>query len=258
MIDFQAAPLWMIFALSVVLVGGANEAGRYVRRRFQVDGDDNTATLEGSVLGMLGLMIGFSFAISVSNFDARRDALLDEANAIGTTGLRARLLPAPHNREVLDLLREYTKLRVDVAASTRSMAALDKLIDRSNTIHEALWQQAKAVAAKDPGMVPTGLFIQSLNDMIDSHLKRLTAARVRLPGMVLFTLYGIAAVAAGLVGYTTGLTARRAILPTYVVSAVAVAVILLVADLDRPDAGFTRVDQQPMIETAKGLAGYKD
>ena len=41
------------------------------------------------------------------NFEARRDAILTEANAIGTTALRARLLPDPHPKEVLGLLRIF-------------------------------------------------------------------------------------------------------------------------------------------------------
>jgi hypothetical protein len=65
------------------------------------------STLEGVVLGLLALMIGFSFAIALSRFEARRDAVLNEANAIGTTARRARLLPAPYDSEALKSLRQY-------------------------------------------------------------------------------------------------------------------------------------------------------
>jgi hypothetical protein len=47
------------------------------------------------MLGLLALIISFTFAMALSRFDARRDALLREANAIGTAALRARLLPTP-------------------------------------------------------------------------------------------------------------------------------------------------------------------
>jgi hypothetical protein len=258
MIDYQALPLPLIFTVSLVLMLVANEVGRFARRRARVRGDDNVYTLEGAVLGLLALMIGFSFAMSLSHFDARRSAVLNEANAIGTTALRARLLPAPHNSESLTLLREYTQLRLDAAKTFKIVAELNPLIDRSNAIQEALWQQAKAVMAKDAGLVPTGLFIQSLNDMIDSQQKRLTAVRMRLPGMVLIALYGIAIVATGLIGYSSGLGLRRTYLPNYAVSLLVAAVILLVQDLDRPGTGFIKVDQQPMIDTANSLAGYKD
>jgi hypothetical protein len=54
---------------------------------------------------------------------------------------------------------------------------LDAAIAGSNAIQEALWQQAKAAAARDNGMVPAGLFIQTLNEMIEDHEKHLTALR---------------------------------------------------------------------------------
>jgi hypothetical protein len=92
---------------------------------------------------------------------------LNEANAIGTTALRARLLPEPHRAEVLKLIREYVQIRVDIVRSGHSLAELRTVVDRSNVIQEALWQQAKAVIVKDNSMVPTGLFIQTLNEMID-------------------------------------------------------------------------------------------
>jgi len=56
----------------------------------------------------------------------QRDAVLQEATAIGTTTLRARLLPAPSSTESLKLLHEYLQIRLDLAAhgpSTEEMAA---------------------------------------------------------------------------------------------------------------------------------------
>ena len=62
-------------------------------------------------------------------------------------------------------------------------------------IQEALWLQVKAVAAKNNGMVPTGLFIQSLNEMIDDHEKHLIALISGVPNIVLIVLYGVAIIA---------------------------------------------------------------
>jgi hypothetical protein len=171
-------------------------------------------------------MIGFTFAMSLSRFEARRDAVLNEANAIGTTALRARLLPAPHSGEVLKLLREYVQIRLDVTKTMASQTEFDAAIARSNAIQEALWQQAKEAAAKDSGVVPTGLFIETLNEMIDDQEKRLTALRNRVPSIVLIALYSIAIIASSLTGYAGGLEARNSRLPVYVVGMLVSAVIL--------------------------------
>jgi len=109
--------------------------------------------------------------MALSRFEGRRDAVLNEANAIGTTALRARLLPAPHSTEALKLLREYVQIRLDISQRVPSPAEFDAAIARSNQIHEALWQQAMDVAAKDSGVVPTGLFIQTLSEVIDDQEK---------------------------------------------------------------------------------------
>ena len=168
---FVQYPLSLIFVVSLVVIIGAGEIGRAIAIRTKARSGDSISTLEGAVLGLLALMIGFSFAMGLTRYEARREAILNEANAIGTTALRARLLPSPHNTEVLKLLREYVQLRLDITQRPPSPAELSATILRSNVIQEALWQQAKAVAAKDNAIVPTGLFIQTLNEMIDNQRK---------------------------------------------------------------------------------------
>ena len=204
----------------------------------------------------VGLMIGFTFAMALARFEARRDAVLNEANAIGTTALRARLLPEPHRTEFAgSSMGEYVKIRLDITARPPSQTELKDAIDRSDVIQEALWQQAKVMTAKDSGMVPTGLFIQTLNEMIDNQSQSVwqrfaTGCR---------TLYCCCFSASqplplGFTGYATGLDARRTRPPVYIVGLLVAVVILLIVDLDRPSGGFIKVSQQPMIDTAAGIA----
>jgi hypothetical protein len=104
--DYQ---LLTIFVVSSVVILGASEIGRLVGARVAGRGGGDVSTLEGAVLGLLALMIGFTFAIALSRFEIRRDAVLNEANAIGTTALRARLLPAPYGVEAVKSLRDMSK-----------------------------------------------------------------------------------------------------------------------------------------------------
>ena len=143
MFDLNDYALLPIFLVSSVLILAASEIGRRLGVHARRRGGDNVTTLEGAMLGLLALMIGFTFAMALSLFEARRDAVLSEANAIGTTALRARLLPAPHSGEVLKLLREYVQIRLDITKRVPSQTELDAAIARSNAIQEALWQQAK-------------------------------------------------------------------------------------------------------------------
>jgi hypothetical protein len=251
--DYQLLP---IFFISVGVIFVSTEIGRWLGTRAGDGGGEQVRTLEAAVLGLLALIIAFTFAMALSRYEARRDAVLSEANAVGTTALRARLLPEPHNAETLRLLRDYVKVRLDAAQRAFGAAEFDAAIARSGQIQEALWQQAMAVAAKNQDLVPTGLFIDALNKMIDEHEKRLTAFRNHVPNVVLLSLYGVAMVAGAFSGYAGGVGVRSARLPVYAMIVLICAVILLILDLDRPSAGFIRTSQQPMIDTAANIAKY--
>ena len=106
MFNLSNYELLPIFLISLVVVLAASEFGRWLGTRAGRRGEEDISTLEGAVLGLLALMIGFTFAMALSRFEARREAILIEANSIGTTALRARLLPAPHNTESVKLLKD--------------------------------------------------------------------------------------------------------------------------------------------------------
>jgi hypothetical protein len=254
MIDLTIYALPIIFAVSVVLILVASEICHYFGLR--VAREANISTLEAAMLGLLALMISFTFAMAMTHFDERRDAVLNEANAIRTAALRARLLPVPQNAHSLKLLRDYVQIRLDIAGREPTPNQMNAVIARSNEIQEALWSEVKSAMAKDNAMVPTGLFVQALNDMFDDQEKRLTALRNRVPNIVLLALYGVAVVAIGFTGYASGTAGRRWRLPVYIMSVLVASVILLIQDLDRPGAGFVSVSQQPVIDTAAALASY--
>jgi len=257
MIDLYNYSLLTIALLGLVAILAAVEVGHRLGTHAG-PGDDNVPTLEGAVIGLLALLLGFTFAMALSRFEARRDAVLNEANAIGTTALRARLLPEPHRKEALSLLKEYVKIRLDLTQRPVTNADLATAIEKSNTLQEALWEQATAAAASDHSMVPTGLFIQTLNEMIDNQAKRLAALRNRVPNIVVLALFGIAITAGAFSGYASGLDVRRSRLPVHVMGLVVWTVIVLIMDLDRPGAGFIEVSQQPMIDTAATIARFSD
>lgn len=258
MLDLNDYPLPAIFLVGLAAILAAIEIGHWLGARAGDQADDNVSTLEGAVIGLLALIVAFTFAMALTRFDARRDAVLAEANAIGTTALRASLLPEPHRKEVLGLLRDYVKIRLDLTRRPATQAEWAAEIDKSNAIQSQLWQQAMAMAASDAGMVPTGLFIQTLNETIDNQAKRLAAQRSRVPNIVQLALYGVAIAASGFAGYATGLKARRSRKPVYVLGLLVASVIILILDLDRPGAGFIDVSQQPMIDAAASIAAIPE
>jgi hypothetical protein len=259
MTNLHSYSLFTVFLVGLGVVLIATEIGRRLALHIGHRGaDDNFNTLEAAIIGVLALMIGFTFAMALARFESRRDAVMDEANAIGTTALRARMLAVPHDRQVLGLLRDYVKVRLDLTQRIATHTDLATTIERSNALQEAMWREAMMVAAKDNAMVPAGLFIQALNDMIDNQGKRLAAVRNHVPDVVVLSLFAVAAVASAFSGYARGLDRQRSAMPSYIIALLVCGVILLILDLDRPSAGFIEVSQQPMIDLAESLGSYLD
>jgi len=203
-----------------------------------------------SILGLLALVLGFTFSLAASRFDARRQLVLEEANAIGTTYLRARLLPEPQRTEVGRLLREYTDVRIQ---SSQADKVADSIV-RSEAMHERLWAQATEAAEANPGSIMTGVFIQSLNDVIDLHSKRVMfGIRSRIPMVIWIGLLSMAVLGMAGVGYQAAMseTCRS---PIMFVLVLAFSIVMyLVADLDRGQEGLLRVSQQPMIDVLRTM-----
>jgi hypothetical protein len=191
--DYQLGP---IFLASLVVILAAKEVGRWLGVRADDQGGDEVLTLQGACLGLLALMIAFTFAMALSRFEGRRDAVLQEANAIGTAALRARLLPEPHNTETLKLLREYVQIRLDITQRVpspprSSMLRLPTPTKFNSSFGNRQWRWPRRIA----GSCPPASVIQSLNELIDDQEKRLTAVRDRVPNIVILLLYGVAMVA---------------------------------------------------------------
>lgn len=197
---------------------------------------------------MLALLITFSFSMASSRFDARRVLLLEEVNAIGTTYLRAQLLPEPHRTEVAGLLREYVDVRLDFYAAGIDREKLRQVYDRTAQLHNRLWDHAVAVAEQDQRAVTTGLFIETLNHVIDLHTKRWAAMMSRVPLPISMMLVFVAMAAVGFMGYSAGMAGRRNLIVTTTMSFLVAIVITVIVDLNRPRQGFIGYSQQSMID----------
>jgi len=114
------------------------------------------------------------------------------------------------------------------------------------------------MSAKDNAAVPTGHFIQTLNEMIDNQGKRLAALRNRVPNIVLLSLFASQPSPADSQVTQVGSIRRRIRMPVYIMGLLISVVILLILDLDRPSSGFIQVSQQPMIDTAASIASFSD
>ena len=252
----------LIVGVLLLALALAVEVGYRFGNRFGDQANDSIKTqintIQAALLGVLALLLGFTFSLSLQRYDTRSQAVIIEANAIGTAMLRAGLLPSAVRMQTQDLLREYLDLRVRAGA-----ISLDRHDERSAVLRESsrvmdsLWRQAQLAAEAEPNPVTTGLFIQSLNDLIDAYGTRDAALNRHVPEVVLFLLFAAFVLTACLVGYASGLAGRRASFATYVLVLLIAFLVFIVIDLDRPRRGLIEVSQQGLVDlqTSFGLAG---
>lgn len=244
-------PLWGVLVATMAVIILAMQTGFWLgrcKRRRSEEGQKPPGPLGevvAALLGLLALLLAFTFSLAAHRFDTRRDLVLDEANAIGTAWLRAGFLPESNRTAVRKLLREYLEHRLSVVQSGK----VEEGLARNDDLQHQLWAQAVAVGQKEPGSIVAGLFIASLNEVIDLHAKRVMfGLRTRIPPNIWVLLYFAALLSVGAIGYHTGVVGARGTLMVFPLVLTFSAVMLLIADLDRPREGMLKVSQQSLID----------
>jgi uncharacterized membrane protein len=249
-------PLGLIYLLTVAIVFLSILAGilfsRFWRIRTREEKEEAVNTAVGAVLALLAFLLAFTFSLTASRFDSRKQLLLDEVNAIGTVFLRAGLIPEPHRTEVRKLLKSYVDIRVELA---RRPEIVLQAIKQSEELQDQMWLHAEAVAQldlKNPDIV--SLFVDSLNEMIDLQTSRVVVALVyRIPNLMWYALLGITVIAMTSVGYLFG-KSEKINWPLILLLAFAFSVVIaLIADLDRMGGGLIKINMQPMFDLQKKI-----
>ena len=209
--------------------------------------------MRSAVLALLGLLLGFSFAIASARNEARRELLVEEANSIATTARRAELLPQPHDSNVVQLLREYVPLRIETHREAQFSERFATLRKRAAELHDRLWAEAVAAAAGRPSPI-TASFISSLNETIDLEGKRIAAKRNHVPGAVWLLLLCVTGCGLWLISYQAGTSGRHSILERFVFPVLVAIVIALITDIDTPRRGLISIDERPLLELNETLS----
>jgi prepilin signal peptidase PulO-like enzyme (type II secretory pathway) len=242
----------LIFFGFFALMLAATEAGFLLGRKSETNIPDKTkslvSTVEAAILGVLGLLLGFTISMAVTRFEVRKQLVLEEATAIGTSCLRTELLPAPEGSQIASLLHQYINVRVQYGTTDNDPRQLDILHKQAARLQNDFWTRAVAYGKKDPNPVTIGLLLQSLNRAIELESARQMAFQNHVPESVIYVNGIVGVLAAMLVGYTFGLNGRRQIFSMCVLALAITLVLAIIIDLDRPRSGFIRVSQQPMID----------
>jgi hypothetical protein len=231
---------------SMLLAATAGHVVRQLQLRL-VQGSEEAehsqeSYLVGSMLGLLALLLAFSFSMAIDRYEERRHLVVQEANAIGTAYLRSQLLDEPHRTRLSGLLSQYTDNRIALGATGRGQA--DRQLKVNDQLVTQIW--AAVTAARDSAQahgISTPI-LMTFNEVIDLDTERKVARLVRVPAPVLLLLYGFLIMTAGVLGFV--LEERRAWIGAFVLFLLLSLYVGIVADLNRPATGNIRESQEPM------------
>ncbi|RKH71262.1 hypothetical protein [Corallococcus aberystwythensis] len=238
----DVVPVWLL-ALGVMgILFLSMEAG--YRLSHRKPGLDEAPTLQASVLGLVALLLAFSFSMAAERYSLRRALVVQDANAIGTLYQRMGFLPEPTRGEMRAGLRRYTDLRVEGYDAAAEPERFAKLLQESEVLGDALWSRLEGVAPQ----LPTGVLMlnsEALNEVLDTAEERLAAARNLIPTSI-FALLLIGMLGSGvLLGYRPE-ARQRGLLSWTLFVVILTAVMFTLLDLDLTTRGRIRVDQRPM------------
>jgi hypothetical protein len=248
---YYEVPIWVNALWLVAILLLAVEAGYRIglknrrsgaEERIKARGD---ATL-GAMLALLGLMLAFTYAFSLSRSDMRKQAIVDEANAIGTAFLRADLAAEPARSELRNRILDYARTRIVHPEMVSTHEKLMEVVVRSEVAQAKLWPATKRmVEAGDPDPIKASIVV-AINEVLDAHAKRIAVVFDRLPFIVFALLVLVAAASLAVAAHNAGINGKMSRWRMSIFALVLAALMLVILDFDQGRRGFIQITDRPL------------
>lgn len=242
-----------LFTLIVLAIELGFRIGRRRFPRTSPEQRDHASSVQGSLLGILALLLGFTFSQSLQRYEARSESVVHEANCIGTTWLRSQFLPDSVQAQSRALLAAYLDTRIEANHHSRTdWENAGPLHAKTDELTDQLWALTRQAAREWPTPI-TATYVNTLNDTIDARASEAAAFDRHVPETVLWLLLFTFLLAGAMLGLTAGLAGHRASLATYLMTLLIVILVFIIIDLDRPRRGLIQVDYSPLTELQKSV-----
>lgn len=238
------------------IVLGTTLAGAVTGRRLRAQAEtlrEPLGAVQTALLGLVALVLAFGLSMAVGRYETRRAAVVDDANAIGTTYLRAQTLGEPFRSRSLALLVRYTDDSIRLSDAVPNSATAQRAIADGTRQQRALWKVAGDALAASPRASATRLYVESLNQAIDMQTTRVSALANRVPSAVLALEIVGAAVALGLLALYLAIL-ERGVTTVFLAAGLISLLLLITFDLDRPRRGLVTVPDRPLVALRASMA----
>ncbi|MCA6228078.1 MAG: hypothetical protein IM653_11560 [Phenylobacterium sp.] len=251
--------LWIVgLSLFILMVTVRSLAERIRRRRSSAVGSGLSQAGEGliatSMMGLLSLLIGFTFSLALARHELRRTLVVEEANAIGVAYMRAQLLAEPYRGDLSNVIISYAQVR----QATGELAGPSQLAaqEHSEALQAPMWQRTAAAARTSEAPALANFLVQSVTRMIEVEGQRKAALAARIPPAVLIALMAYSVGVAAVFGYVAaGAHAHRRRIAWAMFLLVTLA-FMLILDLDRPGDGLIRISEANMNDMVRALPSF--
>jgi hypothetical protein len=249
-----------ILCASALFLGmvGLLELGRSLGRRRQARDEEGAraglGAVEGAVFALMGLLVAFTFSGAATRFDARRQFVIDEANAIGTAWLRLDTLPTATQPELRDLFRQYLDTRIAVYEKVPDLEAARGELKKAATLQGVIWGRAVAACQQAPTPLAAQL-LPALNEMFDIASTRTASVQMHPPAIIFVMLGVLALICSLLAGYAMAGGRKRSWIHVIGFALIMATTVYVILDLEYPRLGFIRIDSfdQILIELRQGM-----
>jgi hypothetical protein len=234
---------WELGLLFFAVILGATGLGVFLGHRVRHLSEslrEPFGVLQGALLGVVGLLLAFGLSLAVSRYEDRRSNIVSEANAIGTSYLRAQTLMEPIRSRSLDLLVQFTRSAIHLSNQVPGSARAGDARAHEERIERRLWSLAGEALETAPTASAPRLYVETLNEMIDAETVRVAALSNRVPTAVLVLEVLGAALALGLLAAYLAIVGRG-VPAVFLASALVAFLLLVTADLDRPTRGMIQI-----------------
>ena len=238
---YSSIPALLLFAGIIIFYFAGLKVLQYKQKKDTSHTPGGIGPFEGAMLGLISLLLAFTFNKAASNYDKRRELLIHETNCIGTVLLRADIYPDSVRNELRKDLKEYITERINYYEAGGNEQEIQEHLKKGNVVAERIWNRVATIAQRNEVVIKSMQMVPAVGDMIDAVSQREEARVAHIPVIILWLLFLFCVAGSFIVGYSSkSKKADWIILLSY--SFMMVLTVYLILDLDQPRYGIINTD----------------
>ena len=246
---FAAGVAAVFFVGSLLLLHLGRSLGLKYRERGSIDAAAGHATVEGSIFGLMGLLLAFTISGALQRFDDRQQLVLQETNAAATAYDRLGVLGGQSAQDLRRKLRDYVLARVELYRTPHDFKLWQRAEDFSDAQEQAivsrkgeLWNAAVAACPNADFRPACSLALPALNTLFDVARLRAGASEKHPPQVIYFMLFGLGLGCSLLAGFGMASASARSPVHMVLFAGTLTMALYIVTDMEYPRLGLIRIE----------------